>query len=270
MSVVAFASIKSSPGTTTALVAAGHVWPAERAVLVVEADPAGGDLAARYGLGPEPGLASLAAAGRRALAPEILAKHTQEAAGLSILLAPATGGPTRAALEVLGTSLGSTLARLKADVLVDCGRLEHDSPALPLARAADLLVLIARPTVAELPRVAARVAELAAEGLELGLILVGEASPLRRDRYPAGEVAEVVRVRVLGTLADDGQGAGLLSGGPGSARALERSVLVRSARDVVEALLTRLRSLTSPATGAHHGDAPPPWMRRRPAAWVGR
>lgn len=257
MSVVAFASAKASPGVTTTVLAVGHVWPAQRDVVAVEADPAGGDLAARHGVAVHPGLASLAAAGRRALSPELVANHIQQVGGLPVLVAPPTATPTRAALEVLGRHLGPTLARMEADVLVDLGRLDAGSPALPLARGADLVVVVSRPTVVELPRVTARVGELAAEGCQVALVLVGEVSPAHRDRYPAGEVADVVEAPVLGTLADDPQAAVLLAGRASSARSLARSLLVRSARDVVHALLAHL----SPAEPKVHG-----WPAERASA----
>ena len=249
MSVVAFASVKASPGVTTTVVAVGHVWPARRGVVVVEADPAGGDLAARHGLPVQPGLATLAAAGRRALSPELVADHTQRVGGLPVLVAPPTATPSRAALEVLGPPFGPTLARMEADVLVDLGRLDPASPALPLARGADLLVVVARPTVVELPRVTTRVAELAAEGCQVALVLVGEVSPLHRERYPADEVADVVDVPVLGTLADDPQSAALLSGQASNTRSMARSLLVRSARDVVDALLAQLSAAGAEGEG---------------------
>ena len=267
MSVIAFASVKSSPGTTTAMLAAAHVWPADRAVLVVEGDPAGGDLAARLGCLPEPGLATLAASGRRALSPELIGEHIREAAGLSLLLAPPATAPVRTALEVAGPSLGRVLGQFDADVLVDCGRLDPGSPALPIASTADLLLLVCCPTVAELPRVAARAAELAAEGCALALVLVGHPSPSRRDRYPASEVAEALGLPVLGTLADDPHGAALLTGGAGLPRALERSALVRTARDLATSLLARLGHT---ATAAQHSDDAVSFPLRRAATEAGR
>jgi MinD-like ATPase involved in chromosome partitioning or flagellar assembly len=69
MSVLALASAKGAPGVTTAAVALGAVWP--RRVLLVEGDPAGGDLAARFHLPPEPNLVSLGMVARRGqLTPE--------------------------------------------------------------------------------------------------------------------------------------------------------------------------------------------------------
>ena len=47
MTLVALASLKSSPGTTTAALALCQVWPRARRVILIEADPAGGDIAAR-------------------------------------------------------------------------------------------------------------------------------------------------------------------------------------------------------------------------------
>ena len=65
MTVVALASLKSSPGTTTAALALCQVWPSVRRALLIEADPGGGVIAARMGDSPDPGLITLAAAARR-------------------------------------------------------------------------------------------------------------------------------------------------------------------------------------------------------------
>ena len=70
MTVVALASVKGSPGVTTAATALAAAWPTGRQVLLVEADPFGGDLAPRYGSTVTGGLASLFAAARRTLTPE--------------------------------------------------------------------------------------------------------------------------------------------------------------------------------------------------------
>ena len=65
MSLFCLCSAHGAPGvTTTALTLAG-VWPKNRQCLLVEADPSGGVVAARFGLQDSPGLASLAAAARR-------------------------------------------------------------------------------------------------------------------------------------------------------------------------------------------------------------
>src|SRR5260221_13270976 len=63
MPLIAQASVKGSPGVTTTCFALAAAWPAQRR-LVIEADPAGGDLGPWLGLPPAPGLTRLAAAAR--------------------------------------------------------------------------------------------------------------------------------------------------------------------------------------------------------------
>ena len=75
MTLIALASIKGSPGVTTAATALAASWPESRQVLLVEADPFGGDLAPRYAMAPSGGLSSLFAAARRTLAPEDVWDH---------------------------------------------------------------------------------------------------------------------------------------------------------------------------------------------------
>src|ERR671918_2515995 len=77
MAYVAFASAKASPGVTTTVAALAATWPAERDLVVAELDPSGGDLAVRFDLAAEPGLVSLAAAGRRELDRSTFVAHTQ-------------------------------------------------------------------------------------------------------------------------------------------------------------------------------------------------
>ena len=57
--LVAMVSVKGAPGVTTLAVGLATRWPRGEAV-VVEADPAGGDLSARFGLAHDPGLAAMA------------------------------------------------------------------------------------------------------------------------------------------------------------------------------------------------------------------
>jgi MinD-like ATPase involved in chromosome partitioning or flagellar assembly len=57
VTLVALASNRGSPGCTTTALALATAWPPARgAPLLVEADPDGGVLAARIGLGIKPGL----------------------------------------------------------------------------------------------------------------------------------------------------------------------------------------------------------------------
>src|SRR5688572_10390884 len=59
-------SVRGAPGVTSWSLLLASAWPSPRTDRVVlEADADGGVLAARYGLGVEPGVAALVAAARR-------------------------------------------------------------------------------------------------------------------------------------------------------------------------------------------------------------
>ena len=63
MALLPLCSVKGAPGVTTAACALGAVWPERRPTpIVVECDPAGGDLAARFGLEVTRGVVSLTVA----------------------------------------------------------------------------------------------------------------------------------------------------------------------------------------------------------------
>lgn len=260
MAYIAFASAKASPGVTTAVAALAATWPADRELVVVELDPAGGDLAVRLDLAPEPGLVSLAAAGRRELTGQTLLAHTQtlpdvdggEAAPRRVLVGPVSADQAGASLSALRGSLARALGEVEADVLVDCGRLDPASPAYDVATSAALLVMVARPVVAEVHHLAARVR---ARGRgAVSLLMVGD------QPYPVTEVAETVGADPLATLPVDVRAAvALTAGQPAALRALRRSRLLRDARALAEALATWL----DPA--APVGLAAPP----SPAAPVG-
>ena len=256
MGYIAFASAKGSPGVTTAVAALAATWPVDRELVVVEVDPAGGDLAVRFDLAPEPGLVSLAAAGRRELGPDTLVAHTQDLAGLTgddvrprrVLVAPVSADQAAAALTALRGPLSATLAALDLDVLVDCGRLDPGSPAFEVATKADLLVMVAQPVVAEVHHLASRLVSVGSAAA-VSVMLVGD------KPYTVAEVAEAVGASALGSLAVDPRAAVALAGGhAGSARALRRSGLLRDAGAIADGLA---QWLGPPPAGASAGSPEP-------------
>lgn len=260
MSLVAVASFKASPGVTTSVLALGHVWPADRRVLVVEADPAGGDLAAWAGLPADPSLGSLAAAGRRGVTPELVDEHVRSVAGISVLTGPIQPAAARAALAATVQLLPKALSVRSGDVLIDCGRLDPESPATQLIDKADLVIVVARPTIGELPKVAAGLRELRGDR-RLCLLLAEGARPERRTHYPPAEVASAVGVEVMGTMPSDPPVAGMLWGGPGKPKALQRSPLIGAARGVAQTIVRRLT--TEPEPGRSGQQMAQPLLRRR-------
>ncbi len=273
MALIAFGSAKASPGVTTTVAALAATWPDERALLVAELDPSGGDLASRFALRPDPGLVSLAAAGRRDLSPDVVLAHTQALPAVGgqllehrrALVAPAAADQAHACLVAIRARLAPTLAALDGtDVLVDCGRLDPGSPALGLLVVADLVVVVVRPVVGEIEHLRARVAALGLTAA--GVVTIGERP------YPVREVADVVGTDALVSLPDDARAASALRGEhPDGVRVLRRSRLVRAAASLAEALanlrgegppaVVEVRAGPEPAPALSAAPAPPPDRR---------
>jgi hypothetical protein len=251
MALVAFAAAKGSPGVTSAVTALGAVWP--RSALVAECDPSGGDLALRLRdesgrpLQPSTGLLSLAATARRGLEPADLRSHTQVAHGGLEVLVGVTVPEQVLALGPIWEPLAAACASLDdADVLVDCGRLAGHSPALPLVASAALLVFVARPTVEGVAHLRERIAAMtpmlrpsAPDGVPIAVVLITDSRDTRSLRDVQDVLARAnLDAAVVGRIAWDEPAAAMLSGRAGGR--LNRSLLIRSAREVAGVLESRL------------------------------
>jgi hypothetical protein len=254
MTVVALASVKASPGVTTSLLALAATWPDPRPLLLVDADPDGGSLAARTGLPTEPGLTSLAAAARRTLRAGELDRHTQQLpGGVPALVGPADAEHAARALQLVGAALATELRRDRGrDVLVDCGRLRTGSPAVPLAARADVLMLVARPRLDELQHLRPALPRLVAAGARPALLMVGDGP------YQPPEVAAALDVAVLASLPNDPAAADQLSGQRRRAGRLERTALLRAARAVAEQLTAADETANGGARESFVSDEPAP------------
>jgi MinD-like ATPase involved in chromosome partitioning or flagellar assembly len=229
MTVVGVASVRSC-GVTTLATGLAMVWPSAGRRLVVEADPAGGTLAATAGLPPAPGLVSLAAAARRSDDPERLFEHCQSLPGGALVLcAPPGIEQTRSALGMLAGLLGR-LGELEADVFVDCGRLGSGTPALEIFESADLAVLAARPQLADLHALAALLEVRDRPRHRPTVVLVGPGP------YPPGEVADALEVEVAGQVPWDPEAAQAMTTIPVGSRQLTRTPLVRALRSLADDL----------------------------------
>lgn len=232
--LIALASLKASPGATTAALALAALWPGEQKVLAVEADPAGGDLAARFGLDPVPGLVSLSAAARRDHRVEVAFEHAQQLpGGLPVICAPAAAEQATSALELLtgdGQQLWANLAQDPEVVaVVDCGRLDPGSHAHRIVACADIALLVARPTLDECDRLAKSLDGLALRAestkTELGLVLSGPG-------FDRDQVQSNMRMRVWAQLPYDRKGAAWLGGAAGKRRHLASLALPKAAREL--------------------------------------
>lgn len=225
MSLVCVGSAHGSPGATTTALAFAATWPEQRRCLLIEADPFGGVIAARYGLGDSPGLSSLAATARRGLDDDVVWQHAQQLPGrIPILVGPPTAEEAHAVLRDLARILAEwAVADADIDVIVDCGRIAPGSPMVRAMTEADTVLVVTRPSIDQLRPAAARSAALTSAGVRSGLLLVGD------HPYGPDEVAATLGVDVAGVIAWDPRTAAVLTGSHGAVRDLRRSRLVRSA-----------------------------------------
>jgi len=238
MTVIAFGSVKGAPGVTTTILALAAVWPDAGQLLIAELDPDGGVLAARLGLGFEPGLVTLAA-GLRHGGNDLLQHAQPLGPAVRAVVAPAASEQVHASILTAGERLASALGGWASDVLVDCGRLASTSPVLDIARSAALTLLLARPRLDDVALVRARMAALRRAGVGTRMVLVGDGP------YDHDEVAAAVGDRVLAVLPSDVRTAAALNGRrPG--RPGRRSPLLRSAGQLAAAIVAHREPAVTP------------------------
>jgi hypothetical protein len=90
-------------------------------------------------------------------------------------------------------------------VIVDCGRIDAGSPAMPIVRSADVMVLLTRPRADDLAHLARRLPAIGRWSAHPVLLLVGEG-------YSTAEVARELGVPPLGRVPEDPRGAAVLCG----------------------------------------------------------
>ena len=248
MTSFAVASCHGAPGVTTTVIGLAATWPGPEPPVVVEADPAGGVLAARFDeLRADRTLAEVAVDVRRRYDHDRVVASARALWGaIPVVVAPPSAEQTHGALAMAGEHLGDGAAGRGRVVVFDVGRLTARSPALALARRSQMTVLVARPSFEAVATLAARAGELRSAGCTLGLVVVGE-SP-----YPPDEAAQGAGIPLLGVLPDDARSAAVLAGGAGSSRRLRRCLLWRSLAD----LAARLDAMSGEmgATAGSGGD----------------
>jgi MinD-like ATPase involved in chromosome partitioning or flagellar assembly len=185
--IVTLGSVRGAPGVTSWSLLLAAAWPSmsapERGVL--EADPAGGVLGVRYGLGVDPGAVSLIAALRRSADAVPVADHARGVGdGVWVVPGPETGEQSRAIWSGNADTVAARFALDDRVWLVDAGRLDVSSPALPFAVASSLTVLLTGSASEDLVQVPSRVAGLHDRGATVGVLVVGKVP------HPPAELAE--------------------------------------------------------------------------------
>jgi hypothetical protein len=272
MALIAVAADKGSPGVTTAAIALAAVWP--RPVLLAECDPAGGDLVYRLPgadgeqLDPRRGLLSLAVAARRGLQPHQVWEHTQRLYGGLDVLTGVTNAEQGSGLHSLWASLGTVLGALpQADVIADCGRIGGDGPHYDLLAQAATVVMITRASFGEVVRLRDRAGALVAgvqrrgrPGARIGVVVIAQ------HKGFDSTLAEVQKVlghgtgpaSIIGGLAFEPKSADQLSGQWGGK--LDRSMLIRTTREIAVHLAGQLPDLAGLGPGAAPAAAPGGWV----------
>lgn len=236
--LIAVCSLKGSPGVTTLSIALAARWSRPSRLALVECDPSGGSIAARFGLASSPGLVSLTAAARRGTTAAMLWSHTQPLpGGLATVVAPPGADYARAALSTLldGRPAVSVLRNAAtapgAVVIADCGRIDSTSPAMSVVREADRVLLLVRPRADELTQLAAGLSMVDLWSLRPALTLVGPG-------YSAAEITRELGIPVLASIPRDDAGARALCGYPGARRGPGRYALGKAAAQLATSLNT--------------------------------
>lgn len=215
--MIALVSAKGSPGATVAGLAFTLTWPGR--CLLVEGDPAGGDVLPGYlqgSLDAQRGLAQLAVAELRGRLRDEFEHQLVDldAPKRQRLLLPGVRDPAQAATVAPVWPAIAEFLRQVADggtVVVDCGRLTTPHFGWSLVHAADRVLLVVRGTLPSVSHAVPAVGMLRKEQAErggpdrLGLVVV-DTGP-----YPPTEVAERLQVELATVLPDDGRSARALS-----------------------------------------------------------
>ena len=255
MPVVTLVSAKGSPGVTTAAAALAAAATADTAALLVELDPAGGDLQILTGVAEDPGVVGAAGELRRDVSPAAIGRHTTVAPpGLPALLAPTAG--TMAA-SVIGSVLdrwGPALRQHGGTVVVDAGRWDATQITARRAGVGDVVAVVCRPTLAGVQHTRQMVDRLRDVARRPVVAVVVGSRP-----YAPAEVAAELDVPLAGAIAWDPRGASTLWA-KGITRSWGRTWLAASAATTLNGLLHVVLgpSLAAPAAAADAGPPPSP------------
>jgi hypothetical protein len=138
--------------------------------------------------------------------------------GVRVIAAPPDADRARSALSMLAADSAAKAGVLRTAanapdtvVIADCGRIDAGSPAMPIVRSADAMVLLTRAHADDLAHLARRLPTIGRWSAHPVMLLVG-------DGYSPAEVARELGVPALGRIPDDPRGAAVLCGRPSSPR----------------------------------------------------
>lgn len=224
---------------TTTAVALASAWPVSDDVVLVEADPSGGDLAAWFDLPVTPSLSTVVTRVPDGAWPDVERLTRLADSGIRLIPAPARAGEAGQAVGESARSLVPTLAALRSPVTIaDTGRLHLPAAAHPFVGSAAVNVVVhrqapqsSRAAAVRLQRLAEQLEAFATTPSTLIVAIVGAAP------FGMGEIesflADTVGVNTIVGLPVDDLTAAVYGGRTGvSERRLARLPLARAARDL--------------------------------------
>lgn len=202
--LVVVGSFKSSPGVTTLSLALAATWPAgERRPVLVEADPAGGVIGTWWRFFETPGLWTMAAELHRSAHWQAREHAMHIGLGVDVVAGQASDNTTSA--RIVADRAGNIPT---TDVVIaDVGRLDREGACAGFLAAADHVIIVTRPTEADLTLAYGRADGLAKDtGGRVWLATVGS------SRYGSKEILAAVGAPLAGQVATDRWSAAVLSG----------------------------------------------------------
>lgn len=197
MTTVAVCSGKGAPGATFVAV---NLSPAlarsGQPVMLLDLDPAGGDVAAYLGLDPRRGLFPLLRMNAGVPDGPAIAREAEEAAG--VLAVAGFPEPFAAAVPDV---LASVMGRAAGDgrvVVADLGRVDEASATV--AKGADLCIVVARPDLVSVLGAERAIRLLEGCGVDRARIVATLCGTDRRRPGDVAEVAEALGVPLLGSV----------------------------------------------------------------------
>ncbi|MHB8437985.1 MAG: hypothetical protein ACYDD4_02325 [Acidimicrobiales bacterium] len=224
---VALVSVKGAPGVTTLACALGAAWPSTRDVVVLEGDPAGGDMAARFALPGEPGMAA-ACMSLRHHSTCSLADFAQELPGGLQVVVGAAGADAAGAVDRELELVGLDALDGGPDIVVDCGRFVPGAGGQRrILASADAVFVVLRadgPSVIHGRALVGRLLDGGrVPGRDFGVVVTMDGP------FDASDVADAVGAPLVESIPWDVAAAAAFRGEHMHPRALARSPLVRSA-----------------------------------------
>lgn len=224
---------------TTTTVALAAAWSAARDVLVVEADPTGGDLAAWFDMPVAPSLSTLVTSITDASRAEIERFSRRADNGLHVVPAPASAAESwQAVSEAMRVLVPGLAAMRDLTALVDTGAVQPKPALHPFVGSAAVTVVVhrqstqsARAAAVRLQRLADQLDTFAAVAAGVVVAIVG-AAPFALGEIETFLTESIGRTPLVGLPVDD-LSATTFGGRTGvSARRLARLPLAKAGREL--------------------------------------